>query len=34
MFIDRKEVGSPGEFECMTDEELIEELHRLAAEVR
>jgi hypothetical protein len=33
MFIDRKEVGSPGEFERMTDEELIEEVHRQAAEL-
>jgi phage terminase small subunit len=33
MFIDRKEVGSPGEFERMTDEELLEEVHRQAVEL-
>jgi hypothetical protein len=32
MFIDRKEVGSPGEFERMTDEELLGEVRRQAAE--
>jgi len=33
MFIDRKEIGSPGEFERMTDEELLEEVRRQAAEL-
>ncbi len=32
MFIVRKEVGSPGEFERMTDEELLGEVRRQAAE--
>lgn len=30
MFIERREVGAPGDFSAMTDEEIVEELERLA----
>lgn len=30
MFIDRKEVGGPGDFAAMTDEEIVQEIERLA----
>jgi hypothetical protein len=30
MFIDRQEVGKPGDFSNMTDEEIVTELERLA----